>query len=73
MGLTTLARFADGTPRRSVPNPAACGLGGGVSYVWGRATWVCAQDIGDHIGYADEDLLRVLTDLGVEAEMTQAH
>ncbi|MGB4065306.1 MAG: hypothetical protein WBK19_15890 [Azonexus sp.] len=74
MGLTTLDHFADGTPRRSVPNPSACGLGAGVSYLWGLASWVSVLDIGDHIGDADKDLLCVLTALGVEAaDLTRAH
>ena len=73
MGLTTLPYFANGTPRHQVPNPTTCGLGDRDSFLWGRATWVCALDIGDHIGDADDDLLSVLATLGVEADMTKRH
>jgi hypothetical protein len=61
MGLTTLPHFANGAPRTPVPNPTACGLGARVSYLWGRATWICAMDVGDHIGHADDDLLALIT------------
>jgi len=56
MGLTTRPRFANGTPRTRVPNPKRCGLGDEPSFIWGRATWICALDVGDHIGNADDDL-----------------
>lgn len=71
MGLTTLPNHADCTPRCRVPNPLSCGLGDGDSYLWGRASRVCALDIGDHIGYADEDLLAVLATIGVEVDMAE--
>lgn len=63
MGLTTRSHFANGTPRTPVPNPTACGLGGRDSFLWGRATWVCALDIGDHIGDAGDDLLELISSL----------
>jgi hypothetical protein len=56
MGLTTRPHFANGTPRTPVPNPKRCGLGEHASFLWGRATWICALDVGDHIGTADADL-----------------
>ena len=59
MGLTTRPCYANGTPRTPVPNPKCCGLGEGASFLWGRATWICALDVGDHVGRAD-DQLRVL-------------
>ena len=60
MGLTTRPRFADGTARISVPNPAACGLGRRDSFLWGRPTWICALDVGDRIGRADDALLELV-------------
>lgn len=60
MGLTTRPLFANGHPRISVPNPTACGLSNRASFLWGRPTWVCALDIGDHIGHADDDLLALI-------------
>lgn len=61
MGLTTQSHFANGSPRIPVPNSTACGLGGHASFLWGTPTWVCALDIGDHIGYADDDLWALVT------------
>ncbi len=61
MGLTTRSHFANGTPRISIPNPTACGLRDEASFLWGRATWVCTLDIGDHIGHAGDDLLALVT------------
>lgn len=58
MGLTTLPTFADGTPRVSVTNPERYGITGGRrSYFWGRPTKICALDVGDHIGFADNTLM----------------
>lgn len=61
MGLTTRSNFADGRPRLAVPNSIACGLGVRESFLWGRPTWVCALDIGDHIGKADDSLLALIS------------
>ena len=64
MGLTTRPCFANGKPRMAVPNPAACGLSGKRgSFLWGRPTWICAQDVGDHIGHADDALLALIRDV----------
>lgn len=71
MGLTTLPNYTDCTPQRRLPNPLSCGLDDGDSYLWGRASWVRALDIGNHIGYADEDLLAVLTAIGIEVDMAE--
>ncbi len=60
MGLTTRPIFADGTPRTPVPNPAVCGLGDRISFLWGSTTWISALDVGDHIGEADGDLLSLI-------------
>lgn len=59
MGLTTRSHFADGKPRQPVPNPTACGLDK-PAFLWGRATWVCALDVGNHIGHVDDDLLALM-------------
>ncbi len=73
MGLTTLSHFADGTPRRGVPNPQSCGLGARESFFWGRPSWICVLDIGDHIGNADIELLKTLRAMNVEIVMPKAH
>ena len=61
MGLTTWSRYANGMPRPAVPNPGACGLSRSrASFLWGRATWVSVLDVGDHLGYADPELLALI-------------
>jgi hypothetical protein len=59
MGLTTRSHFADGTPRRYVPSSMASGLAG-KAYLWGRFTWICTLDVGDHIGRASPELLALI-------------
>lgn len=60
MGLTTRPCYANGTPRTPVPNPKRCGLGEAASFLWGRATWICALDVGDHVGRADDQLCALI-------------
>lgn len=56
MGLTSNPHFRDGTPRVAIPSPEHVGLKGS-GYLWGdRATRVSALDLGDHIGWVDQQL-----------------
>jgi hypothetical protein len=61
MGLTTNPRYAGGTPRTPVPNPARVGLHG-PGYLWGQPTWVSVLDLNKHIGWVDPTLAAVLAD-----------
>lgn len=60
MGFTTLATFANGIPRTPVPHPDRYGLEGRKSFLWGSTTRICSLDIGDHIGFADAELMGVV-------------
>jgi len=60
VGLTTLSKFRDGTPRLPIPNPAAQGLRG-PGYLWGeRVTWIAVIDIENHLGWADLALVATI-------------
>lgn len=60
MGLTTLSRYGDGTPRTPVPNPTAVGLRG-PGYLWGcNLVSISVIDIGRHIGWADAALAEAI-------------
>ena len=57
-GLTSQARYADGTPRVAVVQPRWAGLRRGPSYLWGEnLTRVSALDVGNHIGWAHPSLV----------------
>jgi hypothetical protein len=60
MGLTTLSTFANGTPRLPVPHPDRYGLDGRGSFFWGATTRICSLDVGDHVGFADAELMGVV-------------
>ena len=65
MGLTTLDKYKDGSPRIAIPNPRMVGLRG-PGYIWGeRTSMISALDVGDHLGWVDPEL--------AEAVITQAH
>lgn len=53
MGLTTLPRYQDGSPRVAIPNPLAVGLRG-PGYLWGsRLARISRIDVLDRLGSVD--------------------
>jgi hypothetical protein len=60
MGLTTNPAYRTGQPRMPIPNPAALGLIG-QGYFWGpRLTRISALDLYFHIGWATEEVLKLI-------------
>ena len=68
VGLTSQRAYkTTRTPRVPIPNPAACGLRNG-GFIWSPKPCMCLRfDLGDHIGWADNDLAAVIATM-VDAE-----
>ncbi len=63
MGLTTNPRYRNGAPRMAIPDPGAVGLKR-QGWLWGnRLCWTSTLDVGDHIGWVDEDLALKVVEL----------
>jgi hypothetical protein len=64
IGLTSQSHYkTTGEPRIRVPNPAACGLHGD-GYIWSPRPVRCSRiDLGNHIGWADNELASVIANM----------
>lgn len=63
MGLTTLPRYQDGSPRVAVPNPLEVGLRG-PGYLWGsRLARISRIDVLDRVGSVDLPLADAIIEL----------
>src|SRR5687767_6396864 len=63
MGLTTLPRYQDGSPRVAIPNPLAVGLRG-PGYLWGsRLARISRIDVLDRLGSVDLPLADAIIQL----------
>jgi hypothetical protein len=50
-------------PRVPIPNPTACGLSGR-GFIWSpKPSWCLRFDLGDHIGWADNELAAVIASM----------
>jgi hypothetical protein len=57
-------------PRVPIPNPTACGLRNG-GFIWSpKPSWCLRFDLGDHIGWADNELAAVIATM-VDANWSQ--